>query len=252
LTLRQRYVTGVPTGAVTPTRRSVLTLLALGTVGLAGCVGEDSPATDDDRSPTTDDGAPSGDDGPNGSSGSNGSTGGNDGGGNDSGGTRPRGTGGPAVAVVDTDSPGDRVEHRLAVRRAAATPTHPPRMRISATNRGSETLALGDSRDVLFAYRYDTADRLVVLPASDDYGAVPDCWRLTDPVAVTEEYRVTTLAPGETVQRDLDLYAAPSGDACLPVGEFRFETSFDVATADEGLGSDDSTRSTWGFSLSLE
>jgi hypothetical protein len=245
LTLRQRYVTGVPTGAVTPTRRSVLTLLALGTVGLAGCVGEDSPTTDDDRSPTTD-GGPSGDDGSNGSSGSNGSTGGND-----SGGTRPRGTGGPAVAVVDTDPPGDRVEHRLAVRRAAATPTHPPRVRISATNRGSETLELGDSRDVLFAYRYDTDDHLVLLPASDDYGAVPDCWRLTDPVAVTEEYRVTTLAPGETVRRDLDLYAAP-GDACLPVGEFRFETSFDVATADEGLGSDGSTRSTWGFSLSLE
>lgn len=237
-----------------PTRRALLKGSALAaTAALAGCIADDVRSGRPERAgstatpggsptptttPASDDAPLLGADGPNGS--------------NASGETRLRGTGGPGLVVAGTDAQDGPVEHRIEVLREAASADAPPRVRVSVTNGGETPVQVGEARAVVFAYRQDTDEQLILLPAGGEYPAAADCWRLTDSIAVTEEYRTATLDAGETLRSDLDLYATPGEDACLPVGEFRFETGYDVAAADEGLGSDGATARTWGFSVLLE
>jgi hypothetical protein len=79
-----------------------------------------------------------------------------------------------------------------------------------------------------------------------DYPAEPDCWRLTEGIAVTEEYR--TFPIDTTSSRPVDLYATPDADGCLPVGEYRFETTVSIVSSDAEPGSS----ATWRFSVALE
>jgi hypothetical protein len=72
---------------------------------------------------------------------------------------------------------------------------------------------------------------------------------LTEGIAVTEEYRMLDIPPGEPSTRLVDLYGAPiEEDACLPVGEYRFETTIAVLGGD---GEQDQS-ATWGFTILLE
>nr|WP_158205994.1 hypothetical protein [Halomarina oriensis] len=228
------------------TRRSLLTYCALATLPLAGCLGTADPADDESGADTTDPTptpTPSGnttDDLPGGNAT------------DDAGGTRLRGTGGPGVTVVDTDTVDAAVEHAVEVVTDAATEDAPPGLRVSVTNTTDETLAVGEGRAVVFAYVSDTAGSLVLLPPEGEYPAEAGCWRLADPVAVTMEYRTRTLDPGETATRELDVYALPGEDACLPVGEYRFETTFRTGPADDGATGDAATEHSWGFSVLLE
>lgn len=246
------------------TRRRLLGVCALlGAVGVAGCLttvgtrlnGGDSPGSDDgstgtddgtsgadagDDSPGTDDDAGDGDDPP------------GDTDDDEQDGTRPRGTGGPGVSIAGRDPQPDLpLEVAVEVTREAATDAHPPGLRVSVTNTSDAAVGVGEGRAVVFAYRTSTGGALTLLPAEFEAPAEPGCWRLTDGIAVTEEYRVTRLGPGETVTRELSLYAShDEADACLPVGEFRFESAYavfaDPARPEEG------DRATWGFSVLIE
>jgi hypothetical protein len=169
----------------------------------------------------------------------------------DPGGTRPSGTGGPGVSIVSTDAaPELPVRPAVEVVREAATPERPPRLRTSLTNVGDETHRVGEGRAVHFEHVSDTSGSLILLPGDDDtgYPAEPDCWRLTEGVAVTEEYRTFELEPGESSSRPVDLYATPDVDGCLPVGEYRFETAIAVLTD----AAEQEASATWGFSVVLE
>lgn len=237
-----------------PTRRRLLdTVSLLGVAGFAGCLttfsvdaeaGSDDPDTDDAGSddPGVDDPRPDGgdsldDDSP---------------GGNDADETRPRGTGGPGVTLVGLDDqPSLPLRVDVSVTREVATDEHPPGLRVVVTNTSEERIGLGEGRAVVFAYRSSTDGSLALLPADYAAPAEAGCWRLTDGVATTMEYRVLELGPGESVAQDLSLYAAhDEADACLPVGEHRFESVFTVfETPAEPSGGD---RATWGFSVLLE
>lgn len=163
--------------------------------------------------------------------------------------TRPSGTGGPGVSVASVDDqPDGPLEIDVAVTREAATDEHPPGLRVSVTNTGDEAVDLGEARAVVFAYQYAENGSLMLLPAGGDYPAEPGCWRLSDGIAVSEEYRVRTLAPGETIASALSLYATTEveADACLPVGEYRFESPYVQNPGGE------KRRFTWGFSVTLE
>ncbi|MFB6217667.1 MAG: hypothetical protein ABEH77_00575, partial [Halobacteriaceae archaeon] len=172
-----------------PTRRDVLAaggLLAV--AALAGCLGAVQPPRNDDR---PDGGDPGSD-------------------------TRPGGTGGPGLSLAAVDAaPGLPVRPSVEITRDTATADHPPQLRVTVTNGGEEAVRVGEGRDVVFAYVQDTDRQLMLLPAEGNYPAEPDCWRLSEPVAVTEEYRVIDLAPGESVSALVDLYGAPGPDACL-------------------------------------
>lgn len=232
----------MPTAAVSPgvspTRRTYLSLLgALAVTGtLAGCTGAAPPTNDDDTDTDTDDG-----------------TGtplpGTDEGGSGAGGTRPEGTGGPGVTIVSVDDAPDLpVRPGVELVRDTATADHPPRFRTTLTNTTDTPVQVGEGRAVHFAYVTDEADELVLLPAGEEYPAEPDCWRLTDGIAVTEEYQILEVAPDEPSTRLLDLYGTPGPDSCLPVGEYRFETTIAVVN-DAG---EQQQSATWGFVVSLE
>ena len=167
------------------------------------------------------------------------------------GGTRPSGTGGPGVSIVSTDErPDFPISPAVELVRDAATPEHPPRLRTTLTNTGDEAVSVGEGRAVHFEYVTDDSGALVFLPGESDreYPAEPDCWRLTENIATTEEYRTFEIAPDDSSSRSVDLYATPDVDGCLPVGEYRFETTISIVSND---GEPESTTE-WGFSVTLE
>lgn len=196
--------------------------------GLAGCTGDTPGDTDDgtDESPT-----PTAN-------------------GTDAGETRPTGTGGPGVTLVAVDGVGIPVEAAVEIVREAATPDYPPRLQTTLTNTGEQEIRLGEGRAVHFEYVVDNSEVLVFLPGEDEneYPAEPDCWRLTDDVAVTEEYQTFALEPGASRSRLVDLYARPGEDACLPVGEFRFETTVSIVSDN----AEPQSSAQWGFTILLE
>ncbi|GGC67124.1 hypothetical protein [Haloferax sulfurifontis] len=237
------------------TRRTVLGSTALLSFGLlAGCVGnggsDDGATTDDEQTdtptddPTTDEPTDTTDDLPDGNGTDDGT-----------GGTRP--SGGPGISLVGVDdAPDVPVEHDVEITEDLATDEHPPQVRITLTNTGDETVEVGEGRTVFFQYVSDTTNDLIFLPADGEYPAEAGCWRLEDHIAVTEEYRILSLEPGESRSELVDLYgvAQSEGDeaSCLPVGEFRFEAAFAVGDLSGASDGDDRQEAAWGFSLTLE
>ncbi len=211
---------------------------------IAGCTSNAAnPGGDDSGTPDGGDGSDSGGDG----DGSGLPTDGNDSGG--AGGTRPEGTGGPGAVLSNTDeSPELPVVPSVELTEAVATDDHPPQLRVTVTNKSDRTVGIGEGRDVFFQYVSDTDGELILLPADGEYDAEAGCWRLAESIAVTEEYRTVALEPGESTAKLVNLYATPGEDACLPVGEFRFEATYNVLS--ESMESQQ--QATWGFSLSLE
>ncbi len=218
---------------MSPTRRDLLRTAGLSVTALvAGCLSNGTPAGSPTDSPTDDLPGDSPTD--------------------DSGDTRPSGTGGPGVSIVNTDETPDLpVRPEIEVVTEAATDETPPQLRVTVTNEADETLSIGEGRDVVFAYVADEDGHLQLLPAGEEYPAEAGCWRLTEGIAVTEEYRTTELGPGESTSQLLDLYALPGEDACLPVGNFRFTSTYSVARGPDRLATEGESAE-WGFTLSLE
>ncbi|ELY29196.1 hypothetical protein C499_06650 [Halogeometricum borinquense DSM 11551] len=207
------------------TRRTLLSSCGIGTVALlTGCLGEGNgdanggDETDDETEGDSD--------------------------------TSPTETGGPELSIVSTDElPDAPVRPAIEVTQKTATESQPPGLKATVTNESDRTLTLGEGRAIVFAYRNDTANNLMLLPAGSDYPVEAGCWRLTEGIAITEEYRMVTLEPGESASQVLELYGAPDTDACLPTGTFRFESPYSVR--DES-GEEETASFTWGFDISLE
>jgi hypothetical protein len=233
---------------VTPTRRTLLHAGAFtGIVLLAGCL---------DGAPTDGSGGGDGSD----SDGSDGSDSDDPGGSDEpddsatdgAGGTRPTGTGGPGITLVEVDDPPELpVRPSIEIVREAATTDHPPQLRATVVNESDEPVSVGEGRAIVFAYVTAESGELVLLPAGETYPAEADCWRLTEGIAVTEEYRTVTLEPGESTTALVDLYGTPDGDGCLPVGEHRFSTTISAAVGPDAMASEGSS-ARWGFSVLLE
>lgn len=163
--------------------------------------------------------------------------------------TRPAGTGGPGVTLVSVDDcPALPVQPAIEIAREAATPEQPPGLRTVLTSTADEPIRVGEGRAVHFEYVTDDAGELVLLPGGGDYPADPDCWRLTEGIATTEEYRTFEIEAGGSSSRRVDLYATPDGDACLPVGEYRFETTISIVSE----AAEPESSAQWGFSILLE
>jgi hypothetical protein len=158
------------------------------------------------------------------------------------------------VTLTSVDGLSDLpVEPGVEVLEPVATEDHPPSLRVTLSNTGEGALTVGEGRAIRFQYVSDDSGTLQLLPAEGEY-PVPEgnCWRLTEGVATTMEYRTDELEPGEALEADVELYALPGYDGCLPVGEFRFETAYTVSTGDPDADAEDAERATWGFSVSLE
>ncbi|WP_254543833.1 hypothetical protein [Halomarina pelagica] len=166
-----------------------------------------------------------------------------------------------AVSLAGVDDPPDLpVRPAVEVLHADATDERPPRLRVTLTNEADHAVEVGEGRAVLFEYVGSSDRRLVLLPGpADRYEAIRSgCWTLAEPIAVTAEYRLLALDAGESISRDLGVWGAADrdgggdADACLPTGEFRFESAYAVAR-DEQRGLDDPEwEATWGFALRVE
>lgn len=165
--------------------------------------------------------------------------------------TRPSGTGGPGVTIVSTDGSVDfPVQPSVEIVRDTATAEQSPRLRTTLTNTSDDPVNVGEGRAVHFEYLSDDSGTLILLPGESerDYPAESDCWRLTEGIAVSKEYRTFEIAASDSSSRPVDLYATPDVDGCLPVGEYRFETTITIVSAE---GEQESDRK-WGFSILLE
>jgi hypothetical protein len=119
---------------------------------------------------------------------------------------------------------------------------------VTLTNTSDAPVTVGEGRAVRFQYVVDDSRILQLLPAEGSYPVDEgNCWRLNEAVATTMEYRTEELGPGETITADVELYALPAYDGCLPVGEFRF-----VARIGAGDSMESMDQADWGFSVSLE
>lgn len=230
---------------MSPTRRELLVGAGLLTTGLlAGCVAGGTGSPNGTRTPTasptptptaspepTEEPLPDGGDG-----------------GPDSG-TRPAGSGGPGVTLVGSDpAPDLPVEPAISVLEPVATEDHPPVLRVGLTNTSDDPVTVGEGRAIRFQYVVDDARILQLLPAEGSYPVDEgNCWRLNEAVATTMEYRTEELGPGETISADVELYALPKYDGCLPVGEFRFVTRIGAGDSVEAMDQVD-----WGFTVLLE
>ena len=160
--------------------------------------------------------------------------------------TRPEGTGGPGVTIAATDDdPGIPIQPTIEVVREAATSKRPPRLRTTLTNTSDETVTVGSGRAVHFEHVTADGGLLTLLPPGDDYPAEDGCWRLSERIVTTAVYRTVEIAAGESSSRPVDLYATTDAEGCLPVGEYRFETTI-------SLTGDNESSASWGFSVILE
>jgi len=198
--------------------------------GLAGCAGGSGGNGSDDSPNETPPGTNSSDD-------------------SAAGGTRPAGTGGPGVTIVSTDAdPEIPIHPSVEIVRDTATADHPPRLRTTLENTGDEPVRVGEGRSVHFEYVTADSGLLMLLPGDGEYPAEPDCWRLTDVIATTGEYRTFEIEAGGSSSRLVDLYASPDADGCLPVGEHRFESTISIVSED----AEPQSSAEWGFSVLLE
>lgn len=158
------------------------------------------------------------------------------------------------VVTVD-DSPDIPVEPSVEVIAAAPTRSDPARLRVTVTNTADDPIQVGEERAIVFAYVHSTErPGLILLPAGEsDYPAVRSgCWRLTEGIAVAEYYGVVDLDPGESTDRVVGVWGdSELTEGCLPMGRFRFETTFSGGPDQDAIG-DPQWNANWGFALEVE
>jgi len=167
------------------------------------------------------------------------------------------------VSVTAQDDPPELpVTPRVSVADPFATGGSPPVLRVDVDNTSDAPVVLGEYRAVVFQYVSD-GEALILLPHSErstsgdpdratpDYGVEGEgCWRLTDRIAVTQEYGTVELPAGGTLTAYVGLYGLPDAGDCLPTGDHRFGTTYSYYP--DGLDGDGREDATWGFSLAVD
>lgn len=158
------------------------------------------------------------------------------------------------VSVTARDgSPDIPVRPTVEVAQPMASDAGPPELVAAVENTADHPIEVGEERAIVFAYvSSDELPGLTLVPSDDDAEPVDlGCWRLADAIAVPEYYGIVTLEPGETTDRQLDVWGSPAGDACLPTGEFRFSTRY-AGARDQSEGIEEQEWSgSWGFTLEV-
>lgn len=79
--------------------------------------------------------------------------------------------------------------------------------------------------------RCDGGGYLLVKPSEE--GELDACWEPPSPVGQPQLLSVPELQPGEVLTNAMNLWGDPRTDACLPTGEFRFVSDFEVTREGE-------------------
>lgn len=165
------------------------------------------------------------------------------------------------IASVD-DAPDIPVRPRVSLADPFLTSGGPPALRIDVENPTNEAVTVGEYRAVVFQYVNSEDRAYLLLPLSErstdgepdrvrgDYEVTDEgCFKLADPLAITMEYGTVEIPAGGALTAFVGLYVSPDAYDCTPVGDHRFETSYNVAPmADD----DDGEPARWGFTLAVE
>ncbi len=162
--------------------------------------------------------------------------------------------GGNRIVLVNTDSiPLIDAQPSVEVSSSQITETSPGILTATVTNMSDGRITVGEERAIVFAYvqsEQTPGIQLLPEPASQYPATHPGCWRLSSGIAIAEYYGMVELSQGESVSSNLGVWALPEvRDACVPVGEYRFETQLSVWEGNEINGPEESA--TWGFTLAV-
>lgn len=162
--------------------------------------------------------------------------------------------GGNRVVLVDTDSiPLISAQPSVEVSSPQITESSPGIVTATVTNMSDDTILVGEERAIVFAYVQSEQTpglQLLPEPASQYPASHPGCWRLSSGIAIAEYYGTVELSQGESVNANLGVWALPEvRDACVPVGEYRFQTQFTVWEGRELNDAEETA--TWGFTLAV-
>lgn len=163
--------------------------------------------------------------------------------------------GGKRIVLLDTDRiPLIATQPSVEVTSPQITESSPGILSASVTNMSDGTILVGEERAIVFAYVVSGQSpglQLLPEPASQYSATHPGCWRLSSGIAIAEYYGTVELAQGESLSANLGVWALPEvQDACVPVGEYRFETQFTLWEGKELNEPEESA--TWGFTLAVQ
>lgn len=157
--------------------------------------------------------------------------------------------GGPRVTLLSvTDTSDFPVQPSIEVTRPNTTGEHPPQFRTTLTNTTNTSVWVGEARSAHFEYMVDESREFISLPydTDDRYPAEPGCWRLTDAIGASADFKTVEVPPGEPTTRLIELYGFREGEGCLPTGTFRFETSMSLFSR---RGVDPGPSARWAFEI---
>lgn len=158
-------------------------------------------------------------------------------------------TAGRHYEIRSTDEqPASPIEHEVTLEQPRIdSPEQPLTLEVAVTNTGEETVKYGEKRSALALYERDGKFALYAPDEDGKFDEDAGLWVVSEPVAITMEYRVGTLPSGATDTQTLELIHA-DGDPPETVPEsFAFDVSYGVTT-DETLPEGDNSFE-WGFTL---
>jgi uncharacterized coiled-coil protein SlyX len=155
------------------------------------------------------------------------------------------------VAVADQDRVTDEVNASLTARvtTSAITNAHTARLTVEFTNTASRERTIRFPSDPPFppGPSVERDPGLLLLPSDASVDRRhPDCWQPTETPTLTTPLSLSNvvLRPDECVSCTRDIWGDPDNDpgVCVPVGAFRFETTYRVG----------GHRFDWGFTLAVD
>jgi len=132
----------------------------------------------------------------------------------------------------------------------------PPQIRVSVENiQDSELILTGKTRSV-FGGETDTSDeeRVVLLqPEEWNENQLEDvnCFKLEQDIPRTGTQYETNLNGMSEESVLLDVIGSPTSNECIPIGEYRFETDYQILVPDNIDGNQKRDEFEWGFILSI-
>lgn len=149
------------------------------------------------------------------------------------------------------------VDVDVELERETITSDHTALLRFTVENTGDEPVRVGDGHNRIYSGVVSAGDAsepgLLLIPPEEDVRKDPRCWKPALSYAVPSALGYESLDAGETATMTYECWGQSDNSApdCLPVGDYRFDTTYHVQPGGKPLDSDDEETFEWGFTLSI-
>jgi len=145
------------------------------------------------------------------------------------------------------------LDFSVEVEKEIADEESPPSIVISVTNKDSTEIVLTGKTRSVFGGEDDIDENISLLETNEwtkEQMVNDDCWRLQEDIPRPGTEYETILREDETESVDLNVIGNPNTSGCIPTGEFRFETNYELILPDVE-GNEVVEEFTWGFILDI-